>query len=63
MTAPDRYPSVTIVAGDIQAVPPAGSFSPMLRMHGGSLYIHIDPATAWQWIGVLQTIATTGKSK
>lgn len=54
----DRYPSVTIVAGDIEPAPgPTATFGHMIRMHGGALYIHIDPATARQWIGVLEQIA------
>jgi hypothetical protein len=55
-----HYPSVTIVAGELE--PPRGpsvTSGHMLRMHDGATYIHIDPKTAKQWIGVLETIATT----
>jgi hypothetical protein len=54
----DLYPSVTIVAGRINPTPgPSGAFGHMLRMHGGATYIHINPETARQWIGVLEQIA------
>ena len=54
----DHYPSVTIVAGELeQVVAPAATFGHMVRMHGGATYIHITPETAKQWIGVLNTIA------
>jgi len=61
MTA-DSYPSVTIVAGDIE--PPRGpattSGHHMIRMHDGATYIHINPETAKQWISVLEPIAKAG---
>lgn len=58
MTA-NLYPSVTIVAGHIAPAPgpPTTSGNHMLRMHGGATYIHINPETARQWIGVLEQIA------
>lgn len=54
----DHYPSVTIVAGDLEAPRgPAVMSGHMLRMHDGAAYIHITPAVARQWIGVLEAIA------
>ena len=46
MTA-DSYPSVTIVAGDIEAPrgPATTSGHHMIRMHDGATYIHINPET------------------
>lgn len=57
MTAGDRFPSVTIVAGDIHPTRGPATAGHMLRMHDGQTYIHIDPATAAQWLTILTPIA------
>lgn len=55
---PDHYPSVSIVAGPITLPKnPIGTLGHMLKMHGGAMYITIDPETARQWIETLTPIA------
>lgn len=59
---PDQYPSVSIVAGPITLPSnPIGTLGHMLKMHGGAMYITIDPETARQWISVLETITKEEK--
>ena len=55
---PDYYPSVTVVAGEVRHI--VGVTGHMLRMHDGSIYVHMTPEVAAQWLPIIESIANEG---
>ena len=57
MNGSSEVVSVSIIAGPIERRPGTSSFGHLVRMGDGNIYIQITPATAQQWLPVIESIA------